>query len=196
MMAKQQTRTAQSSRVGRRTPLPANPLILALSAWDLITLRTYTCLEAATRWFAVGEGPGGVALEELRLGDFAGIPAGEMLRIPNFGRTCYYDLYAVMKLFGWSWGDHPRSRDEQQQNDLAVGLANHARLAQQRRDAFERGITLCDLRDREGLTCGIIASRVGLSQGFVQRKIAEVRKVQKLRSLYPLPAPAPSLHQV
>lgn len=172
----------------------SNPLVMALSAWDLITLRTYHCLDTATRWFEVGEGPGGIGLKDLRLGDVAAIPAGEMLRVPNFGRTCFYDLYAVMEMFGWPWGALHRMETEQEVCALGVGLANRARLAEQRREALDRAIAWRDLQDMEGLTCRDIAGRVGLSTGLVQRKIAEARKVQEMRLLFPLPDCVRLLH--
>ncbi|AOH85572.1 hypothetical protein AWL63_18165 [Sphingomonas panacis] len=169
-------------------------MIIALSAWDLITLRTYHCLDTATRWFAAGVGPGGIPVKDLRLGDVAGVSAGEMFRVPNFGRYCYYDLYAVMKMFGWAWGDLPRLRLAQEQRDLTAGLANRARLAEQRREALDHAVALRDLHDLEGLTCRVIAGQVGLSASLVQRRIAEVRKIEEMRSLYPLPACVRTLH--
>lgn len=183
-MSKQPVVEPRLESVGHSVVPTANPLIVALAAWDLVTVRTYNCLVATTRWFEAGDGPGGIAIEDLRLSDVAVISAREMLRVPNFGRRCYYDLYAVMRMFGWPWGDLPRSESEKEQREREAALASRARVTAQRRDALERASRLKDLHDLEGLTCHDIAARLGMSEGLVQRKIAEVRKVEELRLRY------------
>ncbi|AMK23258.1 hypothetical protein [Rhizorhapis sp. SPR117] len=185
MMSKHATSGALLESGSSAVPM-ANPLIVALSAWDLISIRTYGCLVTATRWFEPGEGPGGIAIEALRLGDVAVVSARDMLRVPNFGRRCYFDLYAAMKMFGWSWGHALERETEQDRRRMEAALAARAHLATQRREALERAGALRDLHDREGLTRKDIARRVGLSESVVQRKIAEIRKVEEMRSRYPL----------
>ena len=173
-------------------PTPtADPSILALEAWHLLSARTRHCLERRSDESNPASTVADVPIETMHLSDLAKLDLKDLARVPNLGRICLCEIAVVMERYGWrfhnSWVfardifDHPVFAG------LPTLLAKVDRAAGRRRAAFERGRGMLDVARQDGLTAREVGERFGVSAATAQVAMQSARQITDQRARYPLP---------
>jgi len=176
----------------RRVATPiADPSILALDAWHLLSPRTRHCLERRSDDSNPASTVANVPIEAMHLSDLAKLDLKDLARVPNLGRICLCEIAVVMERYGWrfhnSWVfardifDHPVFAG------LPTLLAKVDRAAGRRRAAFERGRGMLDVARQDGLTAREVGERFGVSAATAQVAMQSARQITDQRARYPLP---------
>ncbi|WP_454887638.1 hypothetical protein [Sphingomonas oryzagri] len=175
---------------GRVSP-SADPLILALEAWHLLSPRTRHCLEHKRDENDSASTVARVPIEAMRLSDLAKLEVRDLAGIPNLGRVCLCEIALLMERYGWSFQMSSASWQTMFDHPIFTGLPTlkmKVALAAERRQAnFERSRAMLEAKERDGATAETIGKRFGASAAAAQISMQNARSILEQRTRYPLP---------
>jgi len=169
----------------------ADPSILALEAWHLLSARTRHCLERRSDDSNPASTVANVPIEAMHLSDLAKLDLKDLARVPNLGRICLCEIAVVMERYGWRfhnpWVFARDSFDHPVFAGLPTLLAKVDRAAEKRKAAFERGLGMLDVARQDGLAAREIGERFGVSAAAAQVAMQSARQILDQRARHPLP---------
>lgn len=171
-----------------------DPLILALEAWLLVSVRTRNCLGHLYHPNDPASTLPGIPIEEMRLSHLSRFPGYYLFRIPNMGQLSYCEIATMMDRYGWNFdgysidgsGAPPLAGFGQ---SLPRYMAKVVKSAEKRRAQFERGLLMKQLYEQDHLSVAAIGERFGVGGAAVSAAIIKTRELLASRERLPLPSP-------
>jgi hypothetical protein len=169
----------------------ADPAILALEAWHLLSPRTRHCLERRSDETNPASTIAGVPIEAMHLSNLAQLELKDIARLPNLGRICLCEIALAMQRYGWnfntSWAMARDIFDHPVFTGLATLLAKVERAAEKRRSTFDQSMAMLEMGRREHLTAKQVGERFGVSAAMAQVAMGHARQMLDQRARFPLP---------
>lgn len=176
----------------RRVATPiADPSILALDAWHLLSARTRHCLERRADEANPASTVANVSIEAMHLSDLAKLELKDLARVPNLGRICLCEIAVVMERYGWRFHNPWMLARDSFDHPVFAGLPSLRRKVEQaasrRHAAFERGLGMLDVARQDKLTAREVGERFDVSAAAAQVAMQSARQILDQRARYPLP---------